>query len=181
MSNALLSQGVTSEIIRLVDSLSHLTMDSDSWTAAEDWLFLRAKINAAQIVVFAIPERVSGQQSVVRQLVACLNSQTVAGNDDPLHWEKKVAGFILVGVENRSSDITEIAIDLVKAGFTIPGRCWALSKNSAVESADAEATQAESKPRRHQSIEHAARQLVFTARALEAYRRRRAAGSQEDN
>src|SRR3954469_5013098 len=118
------ANGVTSEIIRLVD-LDIPAGTKSRMGPGDDWPTVLEKILAADIIVFATPIWWGNQSSLVQRAIERLD----ALHDELLETGKsrlnnKVGGIVITGAEDGEQHITgNIANFLLNLGVTLPPHC----------------------------------------------------------
>ena len=126
VADQLSGHDVESEHVRLADHTIEPGVVSDPVTEADEWPAIRAKILAADIVVFATPTWLGQPSSVIQRALERLDALIAETDDDgvPLAFNK-VAGFIVVGNEDGAHHcIAEMAGAANDIGFTFPGQAW---------------------------------------------------------
>jgi len=165
---ALEAQGVTCELIRLVDhdikpGVSSDEGDGDAWPA------IREKLLGAEILVMATPTWLGQPASVVKRALERMDAMLSETDDEerPVAYNR-VAGVVVTGNEDGAHHvISEVAGALIDIGYTIPGQAWTYWNKGPGPGPSYSETD-EGKDWSHSTGRAAAGQLVAVARALQA-------------
>jgi len=122
---ALERDGLDTELVRVVDHDVKPGVSSDEG-GGDEWPGIRAKLLAADILVFASPTWLGRPSSVAQRVLermdALLSEQDVEGR--PVAYNR-VAGVVVTGNEDGAHHvISEIAGALIDVGYTVPGQAW---------------------------------------------------------
>jgi multimeric flavodoxin WrbA len=166
---ALAADGVTTESIRVVDHDVKPGVESDMGDG-DAWPEIRAKLLAAEILVFATPTWLGRPSSVAQRVLermdAMLSETDAEGR--PVAYNR-VAGVVVTGNEDGAHHvISEIAGALIDIGYTIPGQAWTYW-NRGPGPGDSYLDTDEGKDWSHETGRAAASNLVAVARALSAH------------
>jgi multimeric flavodoxin WrbA len=121
--DALAKQGVTGELVRVVDHDVKPGVEVDMGQG-DEWPAIREKLMAADILVFASPTWVGHMSSVAQRVLERLDAELSETDDSgrPL-VSGKVAVVAVVGNEDGAHHITAEAFQaLADVGFTIPAQ-----------------------------------------------------------
>jgi multimeric flavodoxin WrbA len=122
---ALQSEGVDTELIRLVDHEIKPGVSSDEGQD-DAWPPIRERILASEILVVATPTWLGQPSSVAKRALERMDAMLSETDDDgrPVAYNR-VAGVVVTGNEDGAHHcISEIAGALVDIGFTVPGQSW---------------------------------------------------------
>lgn len=122
---ALESQGVTTELVRVADYDVRPGVSSDEGQG-DQWPQLRAKVLGAEILVMASPTWLGQPSSVAKRVLERMDAMLseTDDRDRPVAYNR-VAGVVVTGNEDGAHHvISEIAGALVDVGFTVPGQAW---------------------------------------------------------
>jgi multimeric flavodoxin WrbA len=114
-------EGVTSEIVRLVDFNVKPGVRSDEGEG-DDWPFIRRKILAADILVMATPTWLGQHSSVCQRALERMDAMLSETQEDgrPIAFDK-VGGVVITGNEDGAHHIVAcVSQPLIDIGFTIP-------------------------------------------------------------
>jgi len=118
--------GCTVEHIRLADHVIEPGVVSEAVTDADEWPAIRARVVAADIVVFALPTWIGQPSSLIKRAIERMDALLSETSDDgtPVAYNK-VAGVVVVGNEDGAHHcIAEVAGAAIDIGFTVPGQSW---------------------------------------------------------
>jgi multimeric flavodoxin WrbA len=118
-------EGVTSELIRLVDHNVKPGVRSDEGDG-DDWPAIREKILAADILVMATPTWLGQHSSVCQRALERMDAMLSETKPDgrPIAYDK-VAGVVITGNEDGAHHIVAcVSQPLIDIGFTVPGQSW---------------------------------------------------------
>jgi multimeric flavodoxin WrbA len=121
--DALAKQGVTGELVRVVDHDVRPGVEVDMG-GGDEWPAIREKLMAADILVFATPTWVGHMSSVAQRVLERLDGELSETDDTgrPL-ITGKVAVVAVVGNEDGAHHISADAFQaLADVGFTIPAQ-----------------------------------------------------------
>jgi len=163
---ALERDGLDTELVRVVDHDVKPGVSSDEG-GGDEWPGIRAKLLAADILVFASPTWLGRPSSVAQRVLermdALLSEQDVEGR--PVAYNR-VAGVVVTGNEDGAHHvISEIAGALIDVGYAIPGQAWTYW-NRGPGPGDSYLDSDEGKEWSHKTGRAAASNLVAVARAL---------------
>jgi multimeric flavodoxin WrbA len=166
VAEALEADGVSAEFVRVVDHDVKPGVESDMGDG-DDWPAIRARVLAAEILVFATPTWLGRPSSVAQRVLermdAMLSEQDADGR--PVAYNR-VAGVVVTGNEDGAHHvISEIAGALVDIGYTIPGQAWTYW-NRGPGPGDSYLDADEGKDWSHSTGRAAASNLIAVARAL---------------
>ena len=119
------AEGVTSEILRLVDYNVKPGVKSDEGEG-DDWPFIRAKILETDILVMATPTWLGQQSSVCKRALERMDAMLSETKEDgrPIAFDK-IAGVVITGNEDGAHHIVAtVGQPLIDIGFTVPGQSW---------------------------------------------------------
>ena len=119
------AEGVTSEVIRLVDLDVKPGTKSDMGPG-DAWPAVREKIVAAEILLIATPTWLGQQSSVCMRALERLDAMLSETKPDgrPMAFDK-VAGVVVTGNEDGAHHIVgTVGQALIDVGFTVPGQAW---------------------------------------------------------
>lgn len=165
---ALEREGVSSELIRLVDLDIRPGVSSDEGDG-DEWPRVLERVLAADILVLASPTWLGKPSSVAQRALERLDAQIAETDDDgrPVAYNR-VAGFVVTGNEDGAHHVIgELAGGLIDIGFTVPGQSWTYwnrGPGPGKSYLDEEAGRAWS----HKTGRAAASNLAAAARALRA-------------
>jgi len=123
---ALEHQGVTTDVIRLVDHVIEPGVVSDAVTGVDEWPALRERILAADILVLATPTWIGQPASPIKRAIERMDAFLSEFKDDgrPVAYDK-VCGFVVTGNEDGAHHvIAELAQAAIDLGFTVPANSW---------------------------------------------------------
>ncbi|MEA2454365.1 MAG: hypothetical protein QOI45_627 [Thermoleophilaceae bacterium] len=166
VTDALEAEGVTTELLRVVDHDVKPGVETDMGDG-DAWPEIRAKVLAAEILVMASPTWLGRPSSVAQRVLermdALLSDTDAEGR--PVAYNR-VAGVVVTGNEDGAHHvISEIAGALVDVGYTIPGQAWTYW-NRGPGPGDSYLDTDEGKEWSHRTGRAAAANLVGVARAL---------------
>jgi multimeric flavodoxin WrbA len=125
VSDALESEGVTTEMVRVVDHEVKPGVESDMGDG-DEWPAIREKIVAAEILVIATPTWLGQPSSVAKRVLERMDAMIAETDDDgrPIAYNR-VAGVVVTGNEDGAHHvISEIGGALNDIGYTVPGQSW---------------------------------------------------------
>lgn len=161
-------EGVTSEIVRLVDYDVKPGVKSDEGEG-DDWPFIREKILAADILVMATPTWLGQHSSVCQRALERMDAMLSETKDDgrPIAFDK-VGGVVITGNEDGAHHIVAcVSQPLIDIGFTIPPQSWTYWHLGPGPGPDYRDTD-EGHEWSDRTARNAARNLAAVARALKA-------------
>jgi multimeric flavodoxin WrbA len=123
VTDALEAEGVETELVRVVDHDVKPGVESDM---GDDWLAIRERLLAAEILVVASPTWLGRPSSVAQRVLERMDAMLSEEDDEgrPVAYNR-VAGVVVTGNEDGAHHvISEIAGALVDIGYTIPGQAW---------------------------------------------------------
>lgn len=123
---ALQDEGVTGEIVRLVDHQIDPGVESDAQSDGDEWPAIRAKVVAADIVILATPTWLGQISSVCKRALERMDAFLSETQEDgrPITYDK-VAGFVVTGNEDGAHHcIAQMAQGMIDLGFTVPAQAW---------------------------------------------------------
>jgi multimeric flavodoxin WrbA len=124
--DALREQGVETDEIRLVDHNIEPGVVSEAVTDTDEWPAIRARILAADILVFATPTWLGQPSSVVKRVLERMDAM-ISETDDagmPVAFNR-VAGFVVTGNEDGAHHvIAELHQAVNDIGYTVPAQAW---------------------------------------------------------
>jgi multimeric flavodoxin WrbA len=166
VTDALEAEGVTTELVRVVDHDVKPGVETDMGDG-DAWPEIRAKVLASEILVMASPTWLGRPSSVAQRVLermdALLSDTDAEGR--PVAYNR-VAGVVVTGNEDGAHHvISEIAGALVDVGYTIPGQAWTYW-NRGPGPGDSYLDTDEGKEWSHRTGRAAAANLVGVARAL---------------
>jgi multimeric flavodoxin WrbA len=167
----LASHGVEVELIRLVDEHVAPGVTSEEVRPGDGWPRIRARVVAADIVVFATPTWLGQPGSVIKGALERLDALMSETQEDgtPMAYNK-VAGFVVTGNEDGAHEcIAAMAQPAIDIGFTVPGQAWTYwNKGPGPSDASYLTAPEEEREWTHATGEAMAHVLVHAARALAA-------------
>ncbi len=118
-------EGVTSELIRLVDHNVKPGVRSDEGDG-DDWPAIREKILAADILIMATPTWLGQHSSVCMRALERMDAMLSETDDEGRGVAmNKVGGVVVTGNEDGAHHIVgTISQPLIDIGFTVPGQSW---------------------------------------------------------
>ena len=125
MSDFLEREGVTVEMVRLVDHDIRPGVSSDEGEG-DEWPAIRAKILSSQILVMASPTWLGQPSSIAQRALERMDAMLSEEDDEgrPVAYNR-VAGFVVTGNEDGAHHvIAEMEGPLIDIGFTVPGQAW---------------------------------------------------------
>jgi multimeric flavodoxin WrbA len=161
-------EGVTSEIVRLVDFNIKPGVKSDEGEG-DDWPFVHEKILAADILVMATPIWLGQHSSICQRALERMDAMLSETKADgrPIAFDK-AAGVVITGNEDGAHHIVAcVCQPLIDIGFTVPGQSWTywhLGPGPGPDYTDTDQGHAWS----DRTGRNAARNLTAVARALSA-------------
>jgi multimeric flavodoxin WrbA len=166
VAEALEADGVSTEFVRVVDHDVKPGVESDMGDG-DAWPAIRARVLAAEILVFATPTWLGRPSSVAQRVLERMDAMLSEQDDDgrPVAYNR-VAGVVVTGNEDGAHHvISEIAGALVDIGYTIPGQAWTYW-NRGPGPGDSYLDADEGKDWSHSTGRAAASNLIAVARAL---------------
>jgi multimeric flavodoxin WrbA len=118
-------EGVTSELIRLVDHDVKPGVRSDEGDG-DAWPAIRQKILDAEILVMATPTWLGQHSSVCQRALERMDAMLSETKPDgrPIAYDK-VAGVVVTGNEDGAHHIVAcVSQPLIDIGFTVPAQSW---------------------------------------------------------
>ena len=118
-------EGITSEIVRLVDYDVKPGVRSDEG-GGDDWPFIRGKILDADILVMATPTWLGQHSSICQRALERMDAMLSETKEDgrPIAFDK-VGGVVITGNEDGAHHIVAcVSQPLIEIGFTVPGQSW---------------------------------------------------------
>jgi multimeric flavodoxin WrbA len=125
VAEALEAEDVSAEFVRVVDHDVKPGVESDMGDG-DDWPAIRARVLAAEILVFATPTWLGRPSSVAQRVLERMDAMLSEQDDEgrPVAYNR-VAGVVVTGNEDGAHHvISEIAGGLIDIGFTVPGQAW---------------------------------------------------------
>lgn len=122
---ALREREVEVEGVRVVDREVKPGVSSDEGEG-DEWPAIRARILAAEILVFASPTWLGQPASVAKRALERMDAMLSETDEQgrPVAYNR-VAGIVVTGNEDGAHHvIAEIAGALIDIGFTVPGQAW---------------------------------------------------------
>ena len=123
--DALATEGIETEMVRVVDHTVHPGVTSDEGDG-DEWPAIREKLLDAQILVLASPTWL-GQPSSIAQRVLERMDAMLSETDEhgrPVAYNR-VAGIVVTGNEDGAHHvIANLGQGLIDIGYTIPGNAW---------------------------------------------------------
>lgn len=122
---ALREREVEVEEVRVVDREVKPGVASDEGEG-DEWPAIRARILAAEILVFASPTWLGQPASVAKRALERMDAMLSETDEQgrPVAYNR-VAGIVVTGNEDGAHHvIAEIAGALIDIGFTVPGQAW---------------------------------------------------------
>jgi len=119
-------QGVTTDLVRLVDHVIEPGVVSEAVTEADAWPALRERVLAADIVVLATPTWLGQPASPIKRALERMDAMLSETDDRgrPVLYDK-VAGFVVTGNEDGAHHvIAELAQAAIDLGLTVPANAW---------------------------------------------------------
>ncbi|MDQ0615795.1 multimeric flavodoxin WrbA [Microbacterium sp. W4I4] len=135
--NALAEHGATADRIRAVDHRILPGVQTDMG-GEDEWPELRARVLAADIVVFATPTWLGQHSSVAQRVLERLDAELSETDDQgrPILFDK-VALAVVVGNEDGAHHITAILFQALNdVGFTIPAQGSVYWNGEAMQTTD---------------------------------------------
>ena len=166
--DALEGNGVTTEIVRVVDHDVRPGVSSDEGDG-DEWPVIRERIVNAEILVMATPTWLGKPSSVAQRAMERMDAMLSETDDDdrPIAYNR-VAGVVVTGNEDGAHHvISEVAGGLIDIGFTVPGQAWTYW-NRGPGPGDEYLESDAGKDWSHKTGRAAASNLVAVARALQA-------------
>jgi multimeric flavodoxin WrbA len=166
VAEALEAEDVAAEFVRVVDHDVKPGVEADMGDG-DDWPAIRARVLAAEILVFATPTWLGRPSSVAQRVLERMDAMLSEQDDDgrPVAYNR-VAGVVVTGNEDGAHHvISEIAGALVDIGYTIPGQAWTYW-NRGPGPGDSYLDADEGKDWSHSTGRAAASNLIAVARAL---------------
>ena len=123
---ALRDQGVSGEIVRVVDHQVDPGVESEAQSDGDAWPEIRAKVVEADIVILATPTWLGQISSVCQRALERMDAFLAEEQEDgrPITYDK-VAGFVVTGNEDGAHHcIAQMAQCMIDLGFTVPGQGW---------------------------------------------------------
>jgi multimeric flavodoxin WrbA len=123
---ALRDEGVSGEIVRVVDHQVDPGVVSEPQSDGDEWPAIREKVVAADIVIVATPTWLGQISSVCKRALERMDAFLSETKDDgrPIAYDK-VAGFVVTGNEDGAhACIAQMAQAMIDLGFTVPGQAW---------------------------------------------------------
>jgi multimeric flavodoxin WrbA len=123
---ALRDEGVSGEIVRVVDHDVHPGVESEPQGEGDQWPAIREKVVAADIVILATPTWLGQPSSVCKRALERMDAFLSETKDDgrPIAYDK-VAGFVVTGNEDGAhACIALMAQAMIDLGFSVPGQGW---------------------------------------------------------
>lgn len=160
---------VTVEHLRLADHVIEPGVVSEAITDADEWPQIRAKVIAADIVIFGTPTWLGQPSSIVKKALERMDAMLAETDDDgvPVLFNR-VAGVIVVGNEDGAHHcVSEIAGAAIDLGFTVPGQAWTYW-NKGPGPGEEEYRTTDDREWTHSTGDAMAHVLFHTARALAA-------------
>lgn len=171
LADQLIARDVSVEHVRLADHVIEPGVVSEAITEDDEWPTVRAKVLAADIVVFGTPTWVGQPSSIVKRALERMDAMLAETADDgtPVLFNK-VAGVTVVGNEDGAHHcIAEIAGAAIDLGFTIPGQAWTYwNKGPGPGEEEYRTAPPEDRSWTHSTADAMAHVLVHVARALAA-------------
>lgn len=164
---ALREEGVEVDTVRAVDHALPPGVESDLGDG-DEWPQIRARILAAEILVFASPTWLGGPSSVAQRVLERMDAMLSEQDDEgrPVAYNH-VAGVVVTGNEDGAHHvIAEISGALIDIGFTVPGQAWTYW-NRGPGPGDDYLDSEEGREWSHSTGRAAASNLLAVARALE--------------
>jgi multimeric flavodoxin WrbA len=166
---ALRDEGVSGEIVRVVDHDVHPGVESEPQGEGDEWPAIREKVVAADIVILATPTWLGQPSSVCKRALERMDAFLSETKDDgrPIAYDK-VAGFVVTGNEDGAhACIALMAQAMIDLGFTVPGQGWTYW-NKGPGPGDEEYLNSDETDWSNTTGKTAAQNLLAVARALRA-------------
>lgn len=166
--NALAEHGVTADRIRAVDHDIRPGVQTDMGDG-DEWPDLRARVLAADILVFATPTWLGQHSSVAQRVLERLDAELSETDDQgrPILFDK-VALAVIVGNEDGAHHIAAIVFQALNdVGFTVPAQGSIYWNGEAMQTTDYRDLP-ETPEKVAQTITTAAANAAHLARALKA-------------
>jgi multimeric flavodoxin WrbA len=164
---ALREAGVETDVIRLADHQIDPGVVSEALSEGDEWPAIRARILAAEILVFALPTWLGQPSSVCKRALERMDAFISETRDDgaPIAQDR-VAGVVVVGNEDGAHHcIAEVSAALNDIGYTLPGQNWTYW-NKGPGPGEEEWLTTDDREWSAETGRTAARNLLRTARAL---------------
>ncbi len=123
---ALRDEGVTTDVIRLVDHRIDPGVVSEAVADGDEWPEIRERILKAEILIVAVPTWLGQPSSVAKRALERMDAFISETRDDgtPIAYNR-VAGVVVVGNEDGAHHvISEVNGALCDIGYTAPGQNW---------------------------------------------------------
>ena len=123
---ALQDEGVSGEIIRVVDHQVDPGVLSEPQSGGDQWPAIREKVVAADIVILATPTWLGQISSVCKRVLERMDAFLSETQEDgrPIAYDT-VAGFVVTGNEDGAHHcIAQMAQGMIDLGFTVPAQGW---------------------------------------------------------
>jgi multimeric flavodoxin WrbA len=124
--DTLASEGVETELVRVVDRVVEPGVVSEAVSDADQWPELHAKVVEADILVIATPTWLGQQSSVAKRVLERMDAMLSETKDDgrPIAYDK-VAGVVVTGNEDGAHHvISSVSGALNDIGYTLAGQGW---------------------------------------------------------